>query len=401
MTESFKRNFGLGIVGLSVLSLICFGIIGIGRDINSPLNFDGATIYAAGRAWLMGLNPYKLDLLNKSVAGIKEIPGFEDGGFFYPPQAAIFCLFVGLFDYSVAKFVWVGLNLISIAAIVVMTLETINRSPNHRGHQLGRWVMAAIIIGNPFTTHVVWMGQTSLISFAATMGAWFFSQRQKYVLAGICLGLASFKPQICLLLGFWFLLERNWKILAVSLLTVVVMSAYPLVFYGGPIGTLEAWHQGIQDSYLVVTFNKPGFQDKVGMESLLAFFGWNLPGIKILGLILTALLWVFRNRINTEDIFAVLMGISFTFLGYTHVYDYVGLLPILTSLWLYCYGNQKAYLGMIGLVFLLFFPRRIFLAAGLPFLVHWRTIVVLILLITLLFFSIKTKSPQRFQPEIA
>ena len=285
MTESFKRNFGLGIVGLSLLSLILFGIVGIGRDINSPLNFDGATIYGAGRAWLMGLNPYKLALLNQSVAGIKEIGGFEDGGFFYPPQSAIFCLFVGLFDYSVAKFVWLGFNLISIAAIVAMTLDTINRSPNHRGNQLGLWVMAAIIIGNPFTTHVVWMGQTSLISFAATMAAWFFSERQKSVLAGICLGLASFKPQICLLLGFWFLLERNWKILAVAFATVVVMSAYPLVFYGGLISTLEAWHQGIKDSYLVVTFNQPGFQDKVGMESLFASLGLKIPAIKIAAII--------------------------------------------------------------------------------------------------------------------
>jgi len=67
MTESFKRNFGLGLVGLSVLSLICFGIVGIGRDPNSPLNFDGATIYGAGRAWLMGLNPYNHDQLNQSV----------------------------------------------------------------------------------------------------------------------------------------------------------------------------------------------------------------------------------------------------------------------------------------------------------------------------------------------
>jgi Glycosyltransferase family 87 len=401
MTESFKRNFGLGIVGLSVISLICFGILGIGRDINSPLNFDGATIYAAGRAWLMGLNPYKLAFLNQSVAGIKEIPGFEDGGFFYPPQAAIFCLFVGLFDYSVGKFVWLGFNLLSIAAIVAMTIETINRSPNHQGNQLGRWVMAAIIIGNPFTTHVVWMGQTSLIAFAATMGSWFFSQRQKFVLAGICLGLASFKPQICLLLGIWFLLERNWKILAVSLATAIVMSAYPLVFYGGPVETLAAWHQGIKDSYLIVTFNKPGFQDKVGMESLLAFFGLNLPAIKILGIILTILLWVFRNKINPEDIFAVIMGISFSFLGYTHVYDYVGLLPILTSLWLYCYDKQKVSLSMIGLVFLLFFPRRFFLAAGLPFLVHWRTIVVLILLISVVFFSMKAKSNQRLQPELS
>jgi len=123
-----------------------------------------------------------------------------------------------------------------------------------------------------------------------------------------------------------------------------------------------------------------------------------LPAIKILGVILTALLWVFRNIINREDVLALLMGISFTFVGYTHVYDYVGLFPILTSLWLYSCNNRKALLSSMGLVFLLFFPRRIFLAAGLPFLVHWRTIVVLILVISVLFFSIKAKSNQRFQP---
>ncbi len=46
MKESFKRNFCYGLVALSTLSLILFGIIGIGRG-DSELNFDGAVLYAA------------------------------------------------------------------------------------------------------------------------------------------------------------------------------------------------------------------------------------------------------------------------------------------------------------------------------------------------------------------
>jgi hypothetical protein len=282
-----------------------------------------------------------------------------------------------------------------------MTVRTLNQHQNNSENHLGGWIMAAMIIGNPFTSHVVWMGQTSLMAVAATMAAWFFSQRQKFVWAGICLGIASFKPQLCLLLGIWFLLEGNWKILAVALATVTITSAYPLVLYGGPVGMLAAWHQGIQDGYSSLHFNQPGSLDIVGMESLFAFFGLKIPAIKIVAVILAVLLWVFRNRINREDVLAVLMGISFTFLGYSHVYDYVGLFPILTSLWLYCSNNRNALLSSIALVFVLFFPRRIFIAAGLPFLIHWRTIVVLIMVVGVVSLSMKAKSRQGFQQEIA
>jgi uncharacterized membrane protein YfbV (UPF0208 family) len=310
-------------------------------------------------------------------------------------------MLAGLFDYSVAKYIWLGLNLLSIAAIIFMTVRTLNQHQNNSENQLGGWIMAAIIIGNPFTAHIVWMGQTSLMAFAATMAAWFFSQRQKFVLAGICLGIASFKPQLCLLLGIWFLLERNWKILAVAFATVTIMSAYPLVLYGGPVAMLAAWYQGIQYSYSSLPFNQPGTEDIMGMESLFASFGLKIPAIKILAVVLPVLLWVFRNRINREDVLAVLMGISFTFLGYKHSYDYVGLFPLLTSLWLYCSNNRNTLLSSIALVFLLFFPRRVFEAANLPFLIHWRAIVVLILLVSVVALSMKAKSSQGFQQEIA
>jgi hypothetical protein len=220
-------------------------------------------------------------------------------------------------------------------------------------------------------------------------------------MAGICLGIASFKPQLCLLLGIWFLLERNWKILAVAFATATIMSAYPLVLYGGPVGMRAARYQGIQYSYTSLPFNQPGSIDIVGVESFFASFGLKIPAIKIMAVILAVLLWVFRNRINREDVFAVLMGISFTFLGYSHAYDYVGLFPILTSLWLYCSNNRNALLTSSALVFLLFFPRRVFIAGGLPFLIHWRTIVILMLVVGVVALSMKAKSSQGFQQKIA
>ncbi len=97
MKESFKRNFCYGLVALSTLSLILFGIIGIGRG-DTVLNYDGAVLYAAGRAWLMGLNPYNHDVLLQSVAEIKEIYTLKIPDFFYPPQSAPLCMFAGLFD---------------------------------------------------------------------------------------------------------------------------------------------------------------------------------------------------------------------------------------------------------------------------------------------------------------
>jgi Glycosyltransferase family 87 len=198
-----KRNVGLILVLGSIASLICFGIVGIGRagGASYGFGFDFAVLYAAGRTWLEGANPYNHNELSRSVAGIEGIGSLKGFGFFYPPQSAAFFITTALFSFPVAKVVWLGFNLLSIAAIVAMTVSSINQYQQKKRDNIGRWLMAAVAIGNPFTTHIVWMGQTSLVAFAATMAAWFFSNKNKSILAGICLGLASFKPQMCALLG--------------------------------------------------------------------------------------------------------------------------------------------------------------------------------------------------------
>ncbi len=220
MTKRFRQNIIVGLVLCSLAALICLGILGVGRSGES--SFDFAVMYAGGRAWLEGANPYNQNELNQVVARLKEFPlsTLDDSPFSYPPQSAAFFVTLGLFSFYYAKLGWLVLNLLSVAAIVAMTVYSINRRVQNNEDPVVNGVMVAFIIGNPLTTNVLWEGQTSLIVVAATMAAWVFGQQKKWWLAGLCLAIGSIKPQVCILVVVWFLLQRNWKILAVALGTM-------------------------------------------------------------------------------------------------------------------------------------------------------------------------------------
>ena len=70
-------------------------------------NIDGQVLYAAGRAWLQGANPYDFDALSRSIAGVPGLnldTGINAIRFFYPPQSAGFCVPLGLLPYLLAFF---------------------------------------------------------------------------------------------------------------------------------------------------------------------------------------------------------------------------------------------------------------------------------------------------------
>lgn len=395
MYSNTVRNSSRNIIAVvllsSLASLICFGILGFGRGGES--SYDTSTMYAAGRCWLDGRNPYNYDELSQSVAEVKGIPKITF--FAYPPQSAALFITLALFSYPFAKIALLLLNLFSIAAIVAMTIYSINRYAKKNQVKVASWLIVAFIIGNPFTTTVVWMGQTSLITCAATMAAWLFSRHQKWVVAGICLGLASFKPQICVLFVVWFLLERNWKTLAVAIATAGVLSIYPMLVQG-PINMLLAWHEELQYGYKSALVNALGTPHVVGLESLLYAAGLKPPSLDIFGLVLVVILWLFRHKIKIEDVVGILMVITVTFV-YAHDYDYVCLIPIFTSLWLYCHTRRQLRLAIIPLGVMLFLPQLLERTLGFHDLNHSRTVVVLIFMLIVVVLSIRERSKHELQ----
>ena len=393
----YKRLILLLAIIAGFSSLVSFGILGVGRA-GKIGNFDGAVLYAAGCTWLAAGNAYDHAQMCRSVEG-KGVIDLADADFAYPPQSAAICVSLAHFPYPVANMLWLGLNLLSLLLIIALTAYALLQ----RKDQVGPWVMAAVILGNPFTTHVIWMGQTSLIVITALLASFTFnsisekSSRQVawQIASGICLGFASFKPQLCLLPGLWMLLERRWIIIIASGVTALLMSFYPLALQG-PLGMMQSWHDAIL-RYSTSVFNVVGSPHKVGLDTLVQAAGWNVPSslFTLLGIAGTVFLWTQKKRFHTEDVFAILMLITFGFIGFNHDYDFVALIPALTSLWYYASRRPVCWGVVVPLVILFFCPQRLVHRLGIPLLDHWRSGVVILMLWAVLDFSIRSHSKLR------
>src|SRR5450631_3760376 len=375
------RFFALGTVVLALLFLVLFGIVGLGRE--GAMGFDGRVLYAAGRAWLGKANPYDHVALVQSVSQLPDMDLYGSD-FFYPPQAAGLVIPLGLVSYSSARVIWVVFQLIGVSAIVLATRALLRSRSGGNHDAWGGLVLSAVAIGNPFTAHVVWMGQTSIVAFAAIMGAWTLAQRKNWLGAGLCFGLASFKPQICILVGLWFLLEQDWKTLLVAFGTMLLLALYPIATQG-PIGAFTAWRTGVSSGY-ALPFNLATFPHKVGMESLLSAAVVVIPGAVFLtvSVLATATLWIFRSSSHPADRLGLLMAITFTFSGYLHDYDYVGLVPVFVSLWSIARQRTITTFAAAALPVLLFVPQRFLRALNVPVVNQWRTVVVIAMAVAVL-----------------
>ncbi|HXJ23286.1 MAG TPA: glycosyltransferase family 87 protein [Polyangia bacterium] len=401
---SRSRRLIIGaLLGGALASMVGFGIVGVGRA--GQLGFDGRVLFAAGRAWLDGANPYDHAQLSRAVAAMPGMDLFQVE-FLYPPQSSALCLLLALFSYPAARVIWLMLNLTSIAAIAwgsvsLLDAESRDGKPGAAGgDRWSRWVLLAVVIGAPFTTHVLWMGQTSLVAFAATMGAWIWARRKHWLGAGLCLGLASFKPQLSVLIAFWFMLDRDWRTLLVAAGTALVLALFPIVSRG-PIGAFSAWVTGVRSGYDLV-FNLPGAPHKVGLESVMTLLGLSLPSatFSVLALVSTVILWLCRARLDRTDLFALLMAFTFLFSHYLHDYDYVGLAPLFVSILRYGRGGET--LPAIARVapVLLFIPERLVRRVGVPVLEQWRTLLIAILAAFIINFAYQQQRGRSFAPAV-
>ena len=349
----------IGMLGLSILYLVLFGIVGFKRY--GSFSSDYFILYNAGKDWLSGANPY----LNLNAEDV----------FAYPPNASFFLVPLSLINFSFSKYGMLAINVVSLASIIWMSLKTINERTSKNFHIQSLFI-TSLIIANPFTTHNFWMGQTTLVLLAFTMAAWEYRQKKSWLVSGIFLGIASFKPQLCVLLFIWFALDRRWKLLMVSALTFFVMSYYPMITQG-PVEAILQWPRDGITSYLQADENVMGFQHAVGISSLLASINIKVPSLKLVGVIVTLILWVNRKRFNSDDILAILFGISLTFVG-GHDYDYVCLIPLISSLAISTEKDSKLWLWLLPCVFLLFTPQRFIRQLDIEVFNHWRTLVVIV-----------------------
>ncbi len=381
-------------IALSSASAIAFGFVGVGRGGGSPFGNDGRFLHVAGAMWLRGLSPYDSHAFD-SAARLLGVPAIGPFGFAYPPTVAPLAMLLGSL-HSRASDVFLGaLNVAAALSIASLLWRLLPFSPLRRARRDVAAFAAVAVLGSPFAAHVLWMGQTTLLSLAALLGGWHLGVvRGRVVLGGMLLATSTLKPQIVALPLAWLLLERSWRLAFAVGATGSLLSVPAALASGGPLAMARDWGHALA-SYASGPVQSVSFEHVFGLRSLLLSFG--VAGGASAAVVVSAsalgglvLLWRGRERAGDLGVLAVTLSLSLLFV-YAHDYDLAALAPLLLFAWVETEERPLAASALVLATALLFVPQRLLRAAkaggahaghaashaSCSWALHWREMVVL------------------------
>lgn len=139
----------------------------------------------------------------------------------YPPPFLFVASFLAQFPYAVAFIGWAAFSMVPYLAVMRAII--------------GRNAGLVLAIGFPATFLNILVGQNGFLT-ASLIGGMLYLMPTRPVLAGICLGLLSYKPQYGLLFPLVLIAAAEWRVLfTAAIVTVTIAGASWLAF-----GT-ESW----------------------------------------------------------------------------------------------------------------------------------------------------------------
>ncbi len=380
--------------------LLAFGVLGYGRGASFGEGMgDMLYLYAAGEIWSQGASPYELELFSQFGRTNLHVRFLT---FAYAPQTAPIALLLSAGSPETAKVLMTLLNLGCVATLAWLAIRMLSEAMGDAPRselQAAAAVTAAVIIGNPFTAHILWMGQTSLIAAAAAVGAYYATYRDREVVAGVLLGLSTFKPHLSVFFVLWLLLDRRFKVVAIGAASALACAAVPMLT-AGVAPTWFGWYHSLtaytHDSVTGVTF-----RHTFGVRSLLALWDLGVPGLALVGAALVGLLYRQRDKAGAWVVPGVLFSMSALFI-YAHDYDLAAVSVLAAPLAWFTKRQLNLRVGALALAFVLYFPQRIWRHFDLTDVGRSREVALLVL--TLLAVSLSMRwitSPsheRRLQP---
>jgi hypothetical protein len=373
----------------AVAALLLFGILGVGRQGSG--GFDMAFLYAAGRTWLNGLNAYVLPQRQESVGTFP----FDIYAFAYPPQIFPLAIVLGYFSFATAKLLMLGLNILSAVGLSVYCVRMAEPGPSPdaarapRGDAY-RWVIPAIILGNPFTAHVLWMGQTTLIVAVSIAWGCRFAGQGRWLLGGLLLAVSTIKPQFSAFAFLWLAMQRRWP----SILTAGALSlAFALgpLLISGPMTAIRSWLDEIK-VYQAYPSNTVGFEHSFGLQSMLYHLGIAVPSAVLIALAFATVIFLVRAKILEDDILPLLLGVALL-LSVAHDYDLILAAPLVPALWRHLRGRGTLpTLSGLAIMCVMFLPQRLLKPLDSSALLQFRVLVLLGLIVWL--FVLSARNPR-------
>lgn len=184
---------------------------------------DSMVFHTAARAWIDGFGSRLYDgfwitrQINQDFAGwlAKPIPLHP---WVYPPSFLLLVLPLGYLPLTAAFPIF---QLITFAALLAAVRSQVTG---------GRLMLLGLLL-SPATAANVLLGQNGFLTGALLVGGMGLL-RSSPVLAGVLLGMLSYKPQFCLLLPVALLAGRYWRTATVAACTATALALVSVALFG-------------------------------------------------------------------------------------------------------------------------------------------------------------------------
>lgn len=238
---------------------------------------DFRFFWLAGKLWASGLDPYSDSF--REVGAAMLPPGNVVLHWFYPPQWWVVSRAMALQGLEQAVMVWRLLNGVLILLATALLVASVEKDLRRRWIAMAFWCGIALLI-EP-TANLLAFGQSAgFVYLALALLATGALRRQPWLI-GLAVFLATFKPQVGLLVLFWALLVPHFRIAALAGLAGAGLLTLPHVVQFGAFATVQQYlanaaQWGDLPSNTVLTSSGPfNLLARLGVEGLV--LSWQTP----------------------------------------------------------------------------------------------------------------------------
>ncbi len=253
-----------------------------------PLGTDFASFYTAAKLALQGKAAYTYDF-TVHFAAQKEAFGSEHSQYYsfsYPPTFLLILIPFGMMPYFMALTLWLGLTLI----FFITMLKKIT----------GRKETILLSLAFPAIFLTIGHGQNAFLTSGLLAGGLYYLDR-KPILAGIFIGLLSFKPHLGLLIPIVLVISAHWRVFFYATLTMVSFVVLSWLAFG-----TETWTAFLQSASATQNTLNSGVVALYKMQSLFASIRYSGADLftayaahSILALIVIAtVIWIWTREVS-------------------------------------------------------------------------------------------------------
>ena len=254
-----------------------------------PLGTDFCSFYSAGQLALEG-NASRAYDANDLYAKEKTAVNSSKIGYYtfiYPPMFLLLLAPLAAFPYLAALALWLGTTL-SFFVLMIRKLSNMKKS-------------VILALAFPATFLTIGHGQNAFLTTGLLAGMLYYLDRRPIV-AGIMIGLLTFKPHLGVLIPLVLLATGRWRVFAAATVTTLCFTAVSFVAFGA--GT---WQAFLNSNALAFQILNEGLVSYHKMQSL--FASLRLMGVAvspayvlhaILALMATiVVVWVWRQPVTS------------------------------------------------------------------------------------------------------